>query len=311
MHKQGITSIVQADPGDQDQCRPLYQNGGRFYSMEGHDLTASEAATDKSWLAGKKGTSTANLLRDLHRIRNRTKPRSSSRPRGFSDSAPAPNRQELVAKLGGSQESEMAVQDGLEWLAAPGRRRALVGSGEVRAGTTLPACQVRERRWRKPGWRSWHFKREEITTSTIRSIPSTWRGLDWLVKQQKQDGCLFGPESTWYEHGIGTFALAEACAVALANNREPERAVPERGRAPVKFTETHQYQQGGWQYALDSGSLGDTSVSGWQVLSLKSAQEAKIDVSEGTMQRIRRFYETCGDPNTGQTFYQPGDTFPI
>jgi hypothetical protein len=67
--------------------------------------------------------------------------------------------------------------------------------------------------------------------------------------------------------------------------------------------ESHQYKQGGWQYALDSPGGGDTSVTGWQILAIKSAREARIDVSANTMQRVERFFENCGDPKSGLTGY--------
>ena len=108
-----------------------------------------------------------------------------------------------------------------------------------------------------------------------------------------------------YEHGIATFALAEACAVALANEKTPDERYLHAARRAVKFIELHQYGAGGWQYALDSQGAGDASVSGWQLLALKSAMEAKIDVSADTIERVSKFYENCGIPETGQTRYQP------
>ena len=157
------------------------------------------------------------------------------------------------------------------------------------------------------------------------------RGLDWLVKQQNrgetekqedlppmrgprvtgrfanrqtnEDGCLFGPVQTWYEHGMATFALAEACAVSRAERQKPDPRYLDAAQQAVKFMERHQYKQGGWQYDLDSPRCGDTSVTGWQILALKSAQEAKIKVDPATMQRVGQFFENCGDPATGRTGY--------
>jgi hypothetical protein len=143
------------------------------------------------------------------------------------------------------------------------------------------------------------------------------RGLDWLVEQQGDDGRLFGnnrwPHSGWYEHGIGTFALADACATALASRQTIDSRYLEATKRAVKFQEKHQYAQGGWQYALDSPRGGDTSVTGWQILALKSAIEADIDVEPETMQRVLTFYEKCGNPQTGHTSYKlsGGSTTPL
>lgn len=217
----------------------------------------------------------------------------------------APDRKKIIVRLGGSPESEMAVEEGLAWLA---RHQSDNGSwsDQGKCEQEQP-CQ--------------HLKYNAAVAETGLAILAfqaggnyafndqkysrqVKRGLDWLITQQKQDGCLFGPHSTWYEHGIATFALAEACAVAIANDQEPDARYRNAAERAIRFTEQHQYAGGGWQYEIDSSSKGDTSVTGWQVLSLKSAMEAKIELAPDTIKRVQSFYESCGDPSTGQTGYQ-------
>lgn len=246
------------------------------------------------------------------------------RPQGLFALRTAPNREQLTARLGASPQSESAVQEGFEWLARHQANRGYWSD----AGK----CE--------PGQPCEHFKYENApiaeTGLAILALQAggnyyfndkkysrqVTRGLDWLVAQQGEDGRLFGQREnqggldgllgalldmgshTWYQHGIATFALAEACAVALANQQKPNDRYLDAATRAVRFMEKHQYRQGGWQYALDSGGIGDTSVTGWQVLALKSAMEAKIPVSLDTMQRVQKFFETCGNPEEGTTGYQ-------
>jgi hypothetical protein len=106
-----------------------------------------------------------------------------------------------------------------------------------------------------------------------------------------------------YEHGIATFALAEACAVAAAMGRAPDERYIEAARKAVDFIEKMQYRDGGWRYWDDPGRAGDTSVTGWQVLALKTAKEAGIPVSEECVAGIRKFFASRETGKDGQTGY--------
>jgi hypothetical protein len=297
MAERGVMAIVQADASEKDHCRSLYKNGGRFYSMDGTYLTDPTIKDDN-----KKVVSM--LAPDARSIN----PSRDLKPGGIYSSRTAPNREALVLRMGGSRESESAVRDGLAWLA---RHQADEGywsdqqkcekehgCPDLNYGAPVAETGLAILAFQAGG--NYSFNCEKYSAQVT-------RGLDWLVKQQKSDDSLsgrpFGRQAVWYEHGIATFALAEACAVARANDEEPEPRYLDAARRAVKFIESHQYAHGGWQYALDSDRNGDTSVSGWQVLALKSAQEAKIDVSSGTIQRVQEFYESCGDPATGLTRY--------
>ncbi len=298
LDQRGIMAIVQADAGEQDRCRPLYQNG-RFYSMEGDDLTGSR-------VAGQARSKSANLLARLAPDSKADGSAQLMGAKGLFSLRTAPNREQLILSLGGTKESEMAVQAGLSWLARHqaddghwsddvkcehgGQKCQLIKYGAANAETGLAILAFQ-------AGGNYHFNNQTYSGNVT-------RGLDWLVMQQQRDGCLFGTNSTWYEHGIATFALAEACAVALANNAPPDARYLDAARRAIKFIEDHQYKQGGWQYLLDSQGLGDTSVTGWQALALKSAQEAGIEVAPATMEGVRKFFEACGDPQTGRTAYQ-------
>ena len=309
IEERGIAAIVQADSSQKNRSRPLYQSGGRFYSMEGDDLT-DPGITDKHRATrGKPQTQTANLLARL----SPDKAQSSSgigQVKGIFSLRTALNRTELVERLGGSHASELAVQSGLDWLA-----RHQADDGRWSDATKCEKdhiCDVMHYRNRATpiaetglailafqAGGTYDFNDHKYSDNVL-------RGLEWLVINQRDDGCLFGdaPMHTWYEHGIAVFALAEACAVAAANDEQPNPRFRDAAARGIKFIEDHQYSRGGWQYALNSPSMGDSSVTGWQMLALKSGMEAGIEVSPQTIARMKDFFEGLGNPATGQTGYQ-------
>ena len=72
----------------------------------------------------------------------------------------------------------------------------------------------------------------------------------------------------------------------------------------MKFTELQQHNDGGWRYSTVKSEESDSSVSGWQVLALKTAREARIKVATRTLNGAVQFFERLANPETGQTNYQ-------
>ncbi len=298
MQDRGIITLIQAGADARDRCQPLLNGGGRFYAFDGKDLTGTANGTNAS-------ARTASLVAKLSSQSGVQIAVNSL----YGDRTSA-KRQEILTRNGGTQESESAARAGLAWLA---RHQADDGHWSDHDKCEQDACPTA------------HFKYGAVYAETGLALlafqagghyafnqqehsDTVRRGLDWLVAHQQQDGSWFGtvPHDSWYQHGMATFALAEACAVAYANQHEPDPRYLAAAERAVALIEKHQYTQGGWQYALDSGASGDTSVSGWQVLALKSAIEAEIPVQQATMDRVLRFFEKCGNPATGVTGYTPG-----
>ena len=62
----------------------------------------------------------------------------------------------------------------------------------------------------------------------------------------------------------------------------------------MKFIESAQNQKdGGWRY--HPGDPGDTSVVGWQVMALKSAQLAGLETRSSTMPLVNKFLDSVED----------------
>lgn len=303
--QRGIVTFIQAGEEAQTACQPLLDIGGRFITFEGK--VSKSTAT-----SAKTRTRAASLVAKLSSQNEVPFPVD-----GLIYSArTSANRMEIVEKGGGTKESEKAVADGLDWLA---RHQADDGhwsdhgkcekgnicpAGNFLRGATHAETGLAILAFQAGGYYDFNGKSNERPEAE-RYSQVVQRGLDWLVEHQGEDGRWFGPVATWYEHGMAMFAMTEACAVAYANRREPNPRYLYAAKKAIKFLEDHQYEQGGWQYAIDSRGTGDTSVSGWQALALKSALEAEIPVAPETMSRVKYFFEQSWNPNTGETQYMP------
>jgi len=125
-------------------------------------------------------------------------------------------------------------------------------------------------------------------------------GLAFLIHQQAQNGNLANGQYTMYAHGLATIALSEA--YGLTNDPHVGKAA----QAAVHFIEYAQHPStGGWRYS--PGEEGDTSVVGWQVMALKSAQMAGLQVNTTTLAGAQTFLKKASSGAGGGLFaYVPG-----
>lgn len=129
------------------------------------------------------------------------------------------------------------------------------------------------------------------------------RGIDWLLRNQKQNGDLFTggtKKCVWlYSHGIATIALCEAYGMT----QDPELREP--ARKAIDFICNSQHPtHGGWRYEPKKES--DTSVSGWMLMALKSAQMAGLEVPTEVLQKVDHWLDTAQAPNdNGRYVYNP------
>jgi hypothetical protein len=196
-------------------------------------------------------------------------------------------RREAARALGGSTESEAAVERGLAWLAL---HQAVDGSWQF----DLSGCRC-DGACRDPG------SLESSTASTaIALLPflgagsthldgryqeTVSRGIYYLVSRMQPtprggDFC----EGTLYGHGVTTLALAEALGMT-----KDEMLVP-YVRDAVRFIVTAQdMHSGGWRYL--PGQSGDITVTAWQLAALKSASLAGMETPSPAIDGVRRFLD--------------------
>src|SRR5205085_12139428 len=104
------------------------------------------------------------------------------------------------------------------------------------------------------------------------------RGLEFLLRSQASDGNLGGNAEQFalmYCHGMGTLALSEAYAMT------GDPRLGQSVKLAVRYTISAQNRTtGGWRYR--PGDQGDLSQLGWQLMALKSAELANIEVPAST-----------------------------
>ncbi|MFP4353499.1 MAG: hypothetical protein ACLFUJ_00130 [Phycisphaerae bacterium] len=185
-----------------------------------------------------------------------------------------PQRQEMIRKMGGSEESEAAVAKALAWMAREqekdGRWTYKKDNHHGRpdmALTGLAALSYLAADHR-PGQESLY--RKTVT-----------QAVDYLVENQKQDGDLRGG-GNMYAHGIATIALSEAAAMS-GEPKYRDAAI----RAAKFIIRAQNPQTGGWRYKpyWEDKDKGDMSVVGWQVMALHSVSRLGLQIPDETRKR--------------------------
>ena len=118
---------------------------------------------------------------------------------------------------------------------------------------------------------------DHVTPSQFQFVVD--RGIDWLLRTQDAGG-VFGRRN--YEHPVATMALAEAYAMT----NDPElREATQRGVDVILARQAPDAADAayglGWDYLEANPRRLDSSVSGWNVMALKSAKVAGLDIGNG------------------------------
>ena len=126
-----------------------------------------------------------------------------------------------------------------------------------------------------------------LSNGPFKQVIST--GVYWLLSHQKPDGDLSadasGKQSWMYSHGLATIALCECYAMSHDKN------VGRAAQKAINFIQAAQNTKtGGWRY--HPGDEGDTSVLGWQLMALKSAQMAGLSVNPATLDATKKYLQT-------------------
>jgi len=127
------------------------------------------------------------------------------------------------------------------------------------------------------------------------------KAAQYLGKRQDATGRFHPPgtsvaERMMYGHAIATFAVSEL----YRNTKSPYlRRIAERA---VRFAEDAQTPYAGWRYRpRDRGS--DTSVTGWQMLALASAEQAGIPVNPAVRDGVRAWLDEVTEDRTYRVGY--------
>jgi hypothetical protein len=141
------------------------------------------------------------------------------------------------------------------------------------------------------------------------------RAVTWLKLHQQASGLIFDQTDAGEHRGIGypmamaTLAMAEAAGMAnVADTRVSAQKA-------VDYCLAHQSGVGsdkhGWRY--NPGQSGDTSVTGWYIMALKSAKIANLHVDPAAFQGALNFLDSVEvhDADGASHYaYRPGEEHP-
>lgn len=134
------------------------------------------------------------------------------------------------------------------------------------------------------------------------------KGVRRVLTWQRSDGLIAADEGhALYHHGVCTLMLAQ---VAGMTDTELARTVrPALAKAVAVLLKAQRPGPGafagGWRYRVDSPDA-DLSVSGWQLLALRAANDLGADVPVERIDAALDFVRRCHDHRSGGYCYVPG-----
>ncbi len=232
----------------------------------------------------------------------------------FRQRAPG-RRSDLGRRHGATEAGEEAVERGLDFLArhqfpdgrwsldqlphADRPEYAAAGLGQMRADTAATGLAVLA--FLGAGYTHMEHKHRAVVR----------QGIDWLLANQQSNGQLFTVETDTdragriYGHGIAAIALCEAYGMT----GDPRLRGPAQ-RAIQFIIDAQHPTWGGWRYTKKDDAAAwrkesDTSVSGWQLMALKSAQMAGLEVPGEVMRKVGRWLDLAQADGGARYVYNP------
>lgn len=213
------------------------------------------------------------------------------------------HREAMLGAYGGTRASERAVGAALNWLHRHQTQQGkwsldfthqckggkCSGTGYFRSDAAATALALLP-----------FLAAGETHTSKGPYKQTVAKGVAWLIKQQRSDGDLSGGcAQPMYAHGLATLTLCELYGMTKDDH------IGAAARQGVAFIERAQNEStGGWRY--QPGESGDTSVFGWQIMALKSAQLASLPVNSIIFDNAQKWlHSVAKGEHLGLYSYQP------
>ncbi len=142
------------------------------------------------------------------------------------------------------------------------------------------------------------------TTRHGRYKENVTRAVKWLREQQDHESGLFGEpvgHSFIYDHGIATLAMCEAY---YYSGSPLLRGTAQRA---ISYITRARNYRGVWRYDVPPIGLNDSSVTGWMVFALKSAEESGLTIDSQAFTDSLSWFDEVTDLATGRVGYDaPG-----
>lgn len=274
-------------PAARDPSRYLGMTLGRFVTTRGRVavtviLTCPMLVCRPVWVIAQAPTAQAA-----------TEPAPSTAPATLPSTAPSTLP---IAPDGLPDGLDAAVERGLEYLAKRQNADGSFGNGEFKTAVSGLSVMAFLACGHTPGAGRYGL--------VVRG------GVDFLLAQSQPDG-YYGKshDKGMYDQGIVTLALAEAYGVEpdLARRRRMHTELTRAVKVIVdaQSVEKPEAHVGGWRYKPDARD-SDLSLSGWNALALRAAQDAGIEVPKEAVQKAVGFLLRCYNAPDKGFSYQPG-----
>jgi len=207
---------------------------------------------------------------------------------------------------GATDASEAAVERGLWWLVAHQREDGS-WSFDHREGFCQGRCRDHGRHTSTTAATALAlapFLGAGYTHQSGQHAETVRRGLYYLQSRAfvTDDGCDLR-EGTMYAQGLAAIVLCEAYAMT------GDDGLFDVAQGALDYIEYAQDKNGGgWRY--NPHQPGDTTVTGWQLMGLKSGQMARLRVRSSTMLLVNHFLDSVQSEEGARYGYQdptPGD----
>jgi hypothetical protein len=150
---------------------------------------------------------------------------------------------------------------------------------------------------------------DHVTVNKYRKVVKN--GIEYLLSVQKPDG-LLGERN--YEHPIATLALIESYGMTSDQTlRIPSQKAVDIILLKQSKLKGDEYSRLGWDYVNPDANRIDASISGWNIMALKSAVGAGLNVGEaingakkyidGAWKAANKDWDKLNDPYTDKSVF--------
>ena len=197
-------------------------------------------------------------------------------------------RQRALEKFGGTPETEAAVSRALAYLSrmqqSDGHWTKIIGEtheGDKDAHDTALT-----------GLSLLCFLASNHTPNHAGPYQQTVRkGVDYLISREGADGDLRG-DGNMYDQGIASLAMGEAAAMT----NDPR--IVEASHRAAQFIVAAQNRAGGWRYS-PRDLFSDTSVMGWQIMALHSAERTGFQIPDELKRKAGEYLNSVSTGKQG------------
>lgn len=214
---------------------------------------------------------------------NAAEPRRDVRPDGTASAENRPMEDEITPEL------NVAVERGLAWIAAQQQPDGSFGEGRYgkNIAVTSLACIALMADGSLPG-RGRYARQVE-------------RGLEFVLQNSTETGLLTSDASNgpMYGHGFAALFLGEVYGMTRGGgDTERSRRVHEALVKACDLIERSQNSEGGWRYNPVPYDA-DVSVTICQIMALRSARNAGLDIPKEVIDRAVEYVRQCQNPDGG------------